>query len=213
MTGFATSVIGCGCEAGIDRELTAKRDPGRASRRAGFAVRDVDRASCKSSCRRGSAQCVLTSPGSACYAGIDGRRGAQARQCVALFRRRLAGIEAFRRQALLAHSRDGRRVCLRSDDRPEQKGSRRRQPDHHGPHSPTTLRCGGGGGDGDRAVSRMSIAPFPGGIARSGSKVGSKYKRRAGVDQRRVLPDAARRGDDVARCRCRARCLKSSSTG
>jgi len=29
MTGFATSVIGCGCEAGIDCELIAKQTPDR----------------------------------------------------------------------------------------------------------------------------------------------------------------------------------------
>ena len=27
MTGFATSVIGCGCEAGIDRELSRAETP------------------------------------------------------------------------------------------------------------------------------------------------------------------------------------------
>src|SRR5215217_8900292 len=29
MTGFATSIIGCGCEAGIDRELDPKETPDR----------------------------------------------------------------------------------------------------------------------------------------------------------------------------------------
>jgi hypothetical protein len=38
------------------------------------------------------------------------------------------------------------------------------------------------------------IMPFPGGIARSGSKVGSRYRRAARVDQRRAVPDAARTG-------------------
>ena len=33
MTGFATSVIGCGCEGGIERILTAGRDAGRSARR------------------------------------------------------------------------------------------------------------------------------------------------------------------------------------
>ena len=36
------------------------------------------------------------------------------------------------------------------------------------------------------------ITPFPGGIVRSGSKVGSKYKGAMASDQRRLLPDAAR---------------------
>ena len=42
MTGFATSVIGCGCEAGIDRELSPQRDAGRPARRPRAAVRGVD---------------------------------------------------------------------------------------------------------------------------------------------------------------------------
>ncbi len=37
------------------------------------------------------------------------------------------------------------------------------------------------------------ILPFPGGIVRSGSKVGSRYKKLQGQHQRRLLPDAARR--------------------
>ena len=43
MTGFATSVIGCKCEAGIERELDAGRDARRASRRQRAAVRDGSR--------------------------------------------------------------------------------------------------------------------------------------------------------------------------
>src|SRR5262245_32597183 len=71
MTGFATSVIGCGCEAGIDRELSPKETPdGR------FGVRvllfAVSTSELQKQLQGRVGQCVLTSPGSACYAGLDG---------------------------------------------------------------------------------------------------------------------------------------------
>src|SRR5215475_12080671 len=71
MTGFATSVIGCGCEAGIDRDLAPKETPdGR------FGVRVLLFAVSTSELQRQLqgriGQCVLTSPGSACYAGLAG---------------------------------------------------------------------------------------------------------------------------------------------
>ena len=40
-TGFATSVIACGCEAGIERELSRARDAGRPARRRDPHLRDV----------------------------------------------------------------------------------------------------------------------------------------------------------------------------
>ena len=43
MTGFATSVIGCKCEASIERELAPRRDARRAAGRQRAAVRDGPR--------------------------------------------------------------------------------------------------------------------------------------------------------------------------
>ena len=71
MTGFATSVIGCGCEAGIDRKLTRKQTPdGRPGVRVLLFA--VSTAELQKQLQTRAAQCLLTSPGSACYAGIDG---------------------------------------------------------------------------------------------------------------------------------------------
>src|SRR5499425_3295 len=71
MTGFATSVIGCGCEAGIDGELTAAQTP---DCRPGVRVLlfAVLTAELQKQLQTRVAQCVLTSPGSACYAGLEG---------------------------------------------------------------------------------------------------------------------------------------------
>src|SRR3974377_2001759 len=69
MTGFATSVIGCGCEAGIDRELTGKQTPdGRPGVRVLLFA--VSTAELQKQLQARVAQCVLTSPGSACFAGL-----------------------------------------------------------------------------------------------------------------------------------------------
>ena len=134
MTGFGTSVIGCGCEAGIDSELSPRETP---DRRPGVRVLlfAVSTSELQKQLQNRVGQCVLTSPGSACYAGIAGRRGAQARQCAALLRRRLADLQALRRQALLARAGDGRRIRLRSDDRTDQDRGRRRQSADHGPQA------------------------------------------------------------------------------
>ena len=65
MTGFATSVIGCRCEAGIDQELAASETP---DRRPGVRVLlfGVSTAELQQQLQARVAQCVLTSPGSAC---------------------------------------------------------------------------------------------------------------------------------------------------
>ena len=61
MTGFGTSVIGCGAEAGIDRELEAGGDARRPPRRARAALRFLAR-SCGQQLENRVGQCVLTSP-------------------------------------------------------------------------------------------------------------------------------------------------------
>ena len=61
MTGFATSVIGCGCEAGIDRELTPRETPdGRPGVRVLLFAVSTSELQKQLQTRVG--QCVLTSP-------------------------------------------------------------------------------------------------------------------------------------------------------
>ena len=71
MTGFATSVIACGCEAGMERELAPDETP---DGRPGiavllFAMGDQDLAK-QLVARVG--QCVLTCAGTACFSGLTG---------------------------------------------------------------------------------------------------------------------------------------------
>ena len=73
MTGFATSVIGCGCEAGIDRELKPEETPdGRPGVRVllfGLSPKELAQ-----QVKSRVGQCVLTCPGSACYAGVEAKK-------------------------------------------------------------------------------------------------------------------------------------------
>ena len=70
MTGFATSVIACGCEAGVDRVLSPRetRDGRPGVRVLLFAVSTSE---LQRQVQNRVGQCVLTSPGSACYAGLE----------------------------------------------------------------------------------------------------------------------------------------------
>jgi formylmethanofuran--tetrahydromethanopterin N-formyltransferase len=175
MTGFATSVIACGCEAGIDRELSPGETPdGRPGVRV--LVFATSTAELQKQVQNRVGQCVLTSPGSACYSGLA------------------AGEEKLKLGAAIRYFGDGWQIA-------KKVGERRywRLPVMDGEfvcESTTfmTKRAVGGGNllvmgaspgatlaATEAAVAAMRavpdvIMPFPGGIVRSGSKVGSKYK-------------------------------------
>jgi formylmethanofuran--tetrahydromethanopterin N-formyltransferase len=173
-TGFATSIIACGVEAGIDRELEPVETPdGRVGLAVLFFSGSTTELQKQLLARVG--QCVLTSPGSACYAGLD-------------------GVERLKLGDGLRYFGDGWQIAKRF-------GSKRfwRIPVMDGEfvcEGSTGLTKGAVGGGNlllmarsaeaalaaaETAVEAMravpgAIMPFPGGIVRSGSKVGSKYK-------------------------------------
>jgi formylmethanofuran--tetrahydromethanopterin N-formyltransferase len=174
MTGFATSVIACGCEAGIDADLDPAATPdGRPGVRV--LVFSMSSKELESQLIKRVGQCVLTSPGSACYAGLDGEEPLKLGAALRYFGDgwqigKLMGNKRFWRIPVM----DGEFVC-------EDKTG--------------MTRAAVGGGNlillgreragllraTEAAVAAMSavpgaILPFPGGIVRSGSKVGSKYK-------------------------------------
>jgi len=175
MTGFATSVIACGCEAGIDRPLPATETPdGRPGVRVLLFA--VSTAELQKQVQNRVSQCVLTSVGSACYSGLE------------------IGDDKLNLGAAIRYFGDGWQIAKKI-------GERRywRVPVMDGEfvcESTTwlTKRAVGGGNlilmgatlektlaaaevavEGMRAVPG-AIMPFPGGVVRSGSKVGSKYK-------------------------------------
>jgi formylmethanofuran--tetrahydromethanopterin N-formyltransferase len=174
MTGFATSVIACGVEAGIDAELSQETTPdGRPGVRVLLFAGSAGELQKQLINRVG--QCVLTSPGSACYAG-------------------LAGTEPLKLGDGLRYFADGWQISKRLPDRhiwrlPVMDGefvcegttglTRNAVGGGNlivmGRTSDATLAAAEAAADAIAAVPD-AIAPFPGGIARSGSKVGSKYK-------------------------------------
>lgn len=174
MTGFATSVIACGCEAGIDRALTPDETP---DGRPGYRVLifGFDGKGLEMQLQNRVGQCVLTSPGSACFAGIE-------------------GTKRLKLGATLRYFGDGNQIAKRLG-----KTRYWRVPVMDGEflveHTTGLSESAIGGGNvlilgkshaqvlaaSEAAVAAAStvpdvILPFPGGIVRSGSKVGSKYK-------------------------------------
>lgn len=173
LTGFATSVIGCGCEAGIEQDLPEAATP---DGRPGisvliFAASSADLAK-QVPLRVG--QSVLTCPGTAVYSGLDAPEHVDIGARLRYFgdghqiAKRLDG-ERFWRIPVM----DGEFLCV---------------------HRAGMVRAVGGGNflllgstrasareAAERAVVAMRalpnvILPFPGGVVRSGSKIGSKYK-------------------------------------
>ncbi|MCE7028168.1 formylmethanofuran--tetrahydromethanopterin N-formyltransferase [Jiella avicenniae] len=174
MTGFATSVIACGCEGGIDGVLSPEetRD-GRPGVRVLFFSFDAGGLEKQVTTRLG--QCVLTSPTSACYADLDGEQKIDLGSAIRYFAdgwqisKKFEGRHFWRMPVM-----EGEFLCE------AQTGV-------------TTEGVGGGNlllmarttaqalAASEAAIAAMRkvpdvIMPFPGGIVRSGSKVGGKYK-------------------------------------
>lgn len=181
MTGFATSVIGCGCEAGIDTELSPRQTPDRRPgvRALLFAVSTGE---LQKQLQNRVGQCVLTSPGSACYGGLAGEETLKLGSALRFFgdgwqiSKRFAGKHYWRVPVM-----DGEFVCEATT------GLTRNAVGGGnllimGRSAETTLAAA------EAAVKAISavpdvITPFPGGIVRSGSKVGSKYKASASTNE------------------------------
>jgi formylmethanofuran--tetrahydromethanopterin N-formyltransferase len=174
MTGFATSVIGCGCEASIDGELSAKETPdGRPGVRVLLFAVSTNELQKQLQGRVG--QCVLTSPGSACYAGLAGEETLRLGNALRYFgdgwqiSKRLGDKHYWRIPVM-----DGEFVCEATTGltRSAVGGGNLiimgREPE-------AALRAAEAATQAIDAIPDV-IMPFPGGIARSGSKVGSKYK-------------------------------------
>jgi formylmethanofuran--tetrahydromethanopterin N-formyltransferase len=171
-TGFATSVIGCGCEAGIERELSAEETP---DGRPGISVLlfAVSTKELIKQLERRVGQCILTSPTSAVFAGVEGGEPLPLGKYLRFFG------DGFQVSKLIGGRRYWRIPVMDGDFLIQDT---------------THMVSGVGGGNFlvlaesqaqalaacEAAVAAMRlvpnvIMPFPGGIVRSGSKVGSKY--------------------------------------
>ncbi len=174
MTGFATSVIGCGVEAGIDAELAPEDTPdGRPGVRC--LLFGFDAGSLQGQLLKRVGQCVLTSPGSACYAGIEGGKRLKIGAGIRIFgdghqtAKRVDGRRFWRIPVM-----DGEFVC-EHDTGSAQAAVGGGNLLFLGRDFAGTLRVAEIAVEAARTVPDV-ILPFPGGVVRSGSKVGSRYK-------------------------------------
>jgi len=173
-TGFATSIIGCGVEAGIDATLDPEATPdGRPGMRVLMCAGSTGELQKQLLAR--VAQCVLTSPGSACYAGLEGTEALKLGDGLRYFgdgwqiSKRIGGRHIWRIPVM-----DGEFVCEATTGLTKGAvggGNLILM----GRTTEATLAAAEAASDAIAGVAD-AIAPFPGGIARSGSKIGSKYK-------------------------------------
>jgi len=172
-TGFATSVIACGCEAGIEKELSPDQTP---DGRPGvsillFAMGD---AALKGQLTARLGQTILTCPSTACFAGLEQGKKAALGNMIRYFGdgyqlskvidgKRFWRIPVMEGEFLCADytyyqpSVGGGNLLILADD------------------GETALAACEKAVDAMRKVPNV-VLPFPGGVVRSGSKVGSKYK-------------------------------------
>ncbi len=171
--GFATSVIACGCEAGIESELSSKATP---DGRPGVSVLVFSMSSkelAKQIINR-TGQCIMTSPTSGVFAGNISEDKIPLGNSLRYFgdgyqiSKILDGKRYWRIPVM-----DGEFIC--EDFAFQMKGIGGGNFLILGDKIENVLKAA------ERAVKKMKkvkniILPFPGGIVRSGSKVGSKYK-------------------------------------
>ena len=173
LTGFATSVIACGAEAGIERELSTAETP---DNRPGISVLlfAVSSKELGKQIERRVGQCVLTCPTTAVFSGIESAEKLPLGKTLRFFG------DGFQLSKLIGGRRYWRVPVMDGEFLAEE--------------SVSMVKAVGGGNflvlaedqvsalrACEAAVESMRklpnvIMPFPGGVVRSGSKVGSKYK-------------------------------------
>jgi formylmethanofuran--tetrahydromethanopterin N-formyltransferase len=172
-TGFATSIIGCGCEAGIEGEALPEETPdGRPG--VSILVFTIGRKGMEDQLMRRVGQCIMTCPTTACFNGLESETTLAIGNKLRYFgdgfqiSKLLEGRKFWRIPVMEGEFLVEKNLCIKK-------------------------AIGGGNflilGKGpevaleaaERAVEAMEkvkgvVAPFPGGIVRSGSKTTSKYK-------------------------------------
>lgn len=173
MTGFATSVIGCKCEAGIERYLSPEETP---DRRPGVSILlfAMDKASVGKRLLERIGQCIMTCPTTACFNGLDGEETVQVGSQLRYFG------DGFQGSKKLAERRFWRIPVMDGEFTVEEAFAVRKAVGGGniiilGTNEKKTLSAAGAA---VRAMETIKdiILPFPNGVVRSGSKVGSRYK-------------------------------------
>ncbi len=175
-TGYAASVIGCDAEAGIERTLSPDESPdGRPG--VSLLLFAFNRDALQKAVVNRVGQCVLTCPTTACYNGLPVVKEKAVRVGGNLrffgdgwqFSKKLEGRRYWRLPVM-----DGEFVC--EDFFGTVKGVAGGNFLMVGDTQATALAAAEAAVAAIRSVPGI-ILPFPGGIVRSGSKVGSRYKK------------------------------------
>ena len=173
VTGFATSVIGCKCEAGIEQTLSASETP---DARPGVSVLffTMDTKSMGTRLVERVGQCVMTCPTTACFNGLDSDNtvgvGSQLRYFGDGYQmsKKMADNRLWRIPVM-----DGEFLVDEDFGVTEAVGGGNLL--LIGSNLEQTLEAATAA---TKVMNELSdiILPFPNGVVRSGSKVGSKYK-------------------------------------
>lgn len=173
MTGFATSVIGCGVEAGIERELTADETP---DSRPGVSILMFAMGSkvLMQQLETRMGQCILTCPTAAAFSGIDGEDKINLGKNLRFFG------DGYQTSKLISAKRywripvmDGEFLCEETTGMVRAIGGGNFL--ILATSQPAALAAAEAAIEAMKQIPNV-IMPFPGGVVRSGSKVGSKYK-------------------------------------
>ena len=173
ITGFATSVIGCKCEAGIEKELSTDETP---DNRPGVSVlmfaMDADGLGKRLMERVG--QCVMTCPTTACFNGLESDTTAIVGGQLRYFG------DGYQSSKVLGEQRLWRIPVMDGEFVVDERFGLQDAVGGGnililGKDQKTTLKAATAATKAMREIDGV-ILPFPNGVVRSGSKVGSKYK-------------------------------------
>jgi formylmethanofuran--tetrahydromethanopterin N-formyltransferase len=173
LTGFGTSVIACGCEAGIENLVSPEDTPdGRPG--VNVLVFAMSEKSLEEQLMKRVGQCVMTSPTSACFNNLEGNVELNIGGKLRFFG------DGFQSSKRLGERRLWRIPVMEGEFVIEEKFQARSAIGGGnflilGENVDRTLEAAEKAVEAIRKV-RNVIAPFPGGVVRSGSKVGSRYK-------------------------------------
>jgi formylmethanofuran--tetrahydromethanopterin N-formyltransferase len=173
MTGFATSVIACGVEAGIERELTPEETP---DGRPGVSILmfAMGSAVLMKQLETRMGQCVLTCPTAAAFSGLEGGDRINLGKNLRFFG------DGFQTSKVFGGKRYWRVPVMDGEFMTEETTGMVRAVGGGNflilaESQPQALAACEAAIDAMKKIPNV-IMPFPGGVVRSGSKVGSKYK-------------------------------------
>ena len=172
-TGFATSVIACGCEAGIEAIIPPEETP---DGRPGVSVLifTMGPKGMEDQLMRRVGQCIMTCPSTACFNGLDGEKWLKIGGTLRYFG------DGFQISKLLQGRRFWRIPVMEGEFLVEEKFGIKKAVGGGNflilAQSPESALAAA-----EKAVEAMKavkgiVMPFPGGVVRSGSKTSSKYK-------------------------------------